>query len=208
MSGPSIWKSKTLRRWTGLGILGLVWLGVMFGAAVPAWRRAQAKNLEIGALEDRLAEMDRWIVAGMWLERSVTINAPQIETAWNNLFPEERNREDLFLELAAVADKSRVTGFRLQEVKDTRMQEDHLWLDRPDGDIAEWMSGPIIGVDLGFYRIKANFRGDYRRVAEFLGGIKKIDRAMSIHSLDVQPDEEGVKVELKLDVYVRETSQS
>ena len=45
-------------------------------------------------------------------------------------------------------------------------------------------------------------------MADFLGGIKKIDRAVSVHSLVVRPDDRGVRVEMKLDVYVRETTQS
>ena len=88
------------------------------------------------------------------------------------------------------------------------MDEDHLWLDRPDGNIGEWMTGRIEGVDLGFYRVKASFRGEFGQVADFLGGIKNIDRAMSVHSLVVRPDDRGVRVEMKLDVYVRETTQS
>ena len=208
MSGSSVWKGKTLRHWAGLSVLVMIWLGVLFGVAGQAFLQAKAKSLEVKDLEIRLAEMDRWIVAGLWLEKSVTANAPQIDKAWNKLFPDQRFREELFLELATAADNAKLDEFHLQEVKDSNMEEDHLWLDRPDGDIDEWMNGQIPGVDLEFYRVQASFSGDFGRVADFLGGIKKIDRAMSVHSLDVQPDDQGVKVKMKLDVYVRETSQS
>ena len=66
----------------------------------------------------------------------------------------------------------------------------------------------IPGVDLEFYRVRASFRADYGRVAAFLGGIDGIERALSVHSLDVRPDGEGVKVELKLDVYLSEAAGS
>jgi hypothetical protein len=208
MTNKKVWQSKRIRRWAGLGTLGIVWLTVLLAGAVPAWRQARAKSLEIQELETQLAEMDRWIVAGLWLERTVTANAPQIESDWNTLFPDGRYREELFLELAAVADDSRVDGFRLQEVTDSKMEEDHLWLDRPDGDIGEWMTGQIDGVDLEFYRVKASFQGEFGQVADFLGGLNSIERAMSVHSLEVKPDDQGVRVEMKLDVYVRETTQS
>lgn len=201
-------KSKPLRRWALWGGLGLVWLVSLLGAAVPAWHEAHSKHLEIQDLEARLSEMDRWTVAGLWLERSVAANTRRIDQSWDRVFPGERDREELFLQLAVVADGARVEDFNLFEVEDSGMQEDHLWLDRPDGDIDEWMSGQIQGVNLGFYRVKASFRGDYQRVARFLGGINSIERAMSIHSLDVQPDDQGVKVEMRLDVYVRETTES
>lgn len=201
-------KPKSVGRWAGVVVVVAVWLVVLVGVAVPRWRTAQAKNREIQHLEAELAQAGEWIVAGKWLEKSVTDNAVRIGNTWERMFPVQRDREGLFLKIAEAADSADIEDLHLTEIRDTAMEEDNLWLGRPDGDIGQWMSGEITGVELGFYRVRAEFRGDLRRVAAFLAGIGSIDRAVSVHSLDMKPDELGLKVEMKLDVYLRKTTQS
>ncbi len=202
------WRSHKLRRGLGTAAVAGVWLAVLLGLALPQLRQARAKHLEIQRLEASLAEADQWIVAGLWLEKSVKANADDVNDSWDRLFPPARQREELFLDLASAADRARIEDLHLIEVEDSGMAEENLWLDRPDGDIEQWMSGEITGVDLDYYRVQARFRGDLRGVAAFLAGVNEIERAVSVHSLEMKPDDNGLKVEMKLDVYIRETTQS
>lgn len=202
------WRAGSLKRWIGVTIVVAAWLGVLIGFAVPQVRTARAKHREIERLEVELAHAGEWIVAGKWLEKSVTENAAPIGNTWNRMFPPTRDREGLFLSIAAAADSASIEDLHLAEIRDTAMDQENLWLDRPDGDIEQWMSGRITGVELDFYRVRAEFRGDLRRVAAFLAGIGRIERAVSVHSLEMKPDELGLKVEMMLDVYIRETTGS
>lgn len=211
MTGPQKMrkpKPTSLGRWVGVAAVVIVWVVVFVGVAVPRLRSAQAKQHEIEDVTLQLAQAGEWISAGKWLERSVADNGIRITDTWNRMFPERRDREGLFLSIAAAADSARIEDLHLTEILDTAMDEDNLWLDRPDGDIQQWMGGEIGGVALDFYRVRAVFRGDLDRVASFLAGIGRIERAVSVHSLDMQPDELGLKVEMKLDVYLSETTGS
>ncbi|MBU2502130.1 hypothetical protein KJ682_12440, partial [bacterium] len=61
-------------------------------------------------------------------------------------------------------------------------------------------------IDLGIYRLKAEFQGDYGDLAGFLGRLQRLDRALSVHNLAVSQYNGKTQVELELDVYVSQTS--
>lgn len=203
------WAGKFKFRWqmgkVAFLVLGIVWFGILVGIAVPAWRQAAQSHQEVQTLEEQLAELDRWAVAGMWLERSLRDKAPEVDRAWSAMFPDQRGREALFLDLAGIADRSGVTDFDLAEFSEPQMEKDNQWLTH----------NPLSSggadqneVQLSFYRVRANFLGDFEQVANFLGGLKEIERAMSVHSLEIESDRQWVRVDLKLDVYVKQSSQS
>lgn len=184
-------------------VLGVLWFAILIGVAVPAWRHAAQRHQEVQALEEQLAELDNWAVAGMWLERSLKEKAPEVNQVWSTMFPEQRNRETLFLDLAGIADRSGVSDFDLAELREPRMEKDNQWLTH----------NPLSSggadqneVQLSFYRVRANFLGDFEQVARFLGGLKQIERAMSVHSMEIEADRQWVRVDLKLDVYVKQSS--
>ena len=192
-------KPKLMRKWplrTIIWSVGVVaWLGVLFGVAIPAWQHAVVQHEEVQALEIELAALDQWTVAGLWLEKSLAPRQAAINPQWDRLFPSETAKGELFLDLARVADKSGVGEFELRE----------LVLD--EGIVVAETGNPD-SLPLSAYRVRASFSGQFAQVAEFLGGLRIIERAVSVHNLAIKPTGEAVQVDLELDVYVSTTDQS
>ncbi len=214
------WVANSKIRWA---LLSVIWLVLLVTVAIPSWQGIRERNVEIHALEDRLATMDDWTVAGMWLEPSVRQRSLPVNAAFSRLFPAERGREELFLSLAKVADASGVEDFGLNEANDFGMDGNDVWNDgtamgtaddpppptgdmpvQPDANLG--LALEIPNIELVTYRVKAHFTGDYKRVAHFMGDLKNIERALKVHSLVVRPEKDGIQVDLELDVYVSQTS--
>lgn len=206
-----------------IAAVALIWAVTLVTVAVPSWRRVVRQHDEIATLERQLDDLDRWTVAGLWLERAVASREPAVNAAWARLFPSERSREELFLDLARVADRSGVEAFALEEMNDMGMSMDDVWsaTDAPEDDMAPPDDAPPTDdgmapmdvavaptVDLDSYRVKATFAGDYARTAAFLGGLIDIERALDVHSLVVRPSRDGILVEMELDIYVSGTTDS
>ena len=212
-------KNKKVR-W---GLMAGVWVFLVVVVVVPTWQGVLSRNNEIQDLETRLATLDDWTVAGMWLAPSVNERTLPVNGAFSRLFPGKREREELFLSLGRVADQSGVEDFSLSESGSTGMAENDVWGDGtamasteqappptdggPTG-AAETMAMNVPTVELSPYRVKAEFSGDYQRIAYFMSGLKNIERALKVHSLVLHPEKDGVQVKLELDVYVSKTSQS
>jgi hypothetical protein len=189
-------------------ILAAAWAVALLLVAVPSWRTAMAHHREVQALEKGLAELDSWTVAGMWLGRSLAERSAATTRQWQEVFPDSRLREDLYLELAGVADRCGVENFSLEEI--------------PSEDVAAFLVSPpeesVFGgsvygvpvevprVSLESYRVKASFAGNYRQAADFLGRMQTIRRALSVHNLVFRPDRDGIRVDMELDVYVSQQS--
>ena len=215
-----LWRRTLVRRL----VLGVVWAVALFGAAIPVWQKSLINQREIEAVEKNLANLDQWTVAGMWLERSVTQREPRVSEIWQRLFPVRRDREQLFLDLARVADHAGVRHFDLIEERGDGMPGADVWQDGSSmGD--EPMGGPGESVEMDMatpgareiempevvmdsYRVKATFHSDYNGTAAFLGGLHTIDRALSLHNLVIRPMGELIQVDMELDVYVSEATES
>ncbi len=187
--------SRVSRRRILWGTGLLVWGGLLFGVALPAWRTAVDQHHEVRALEVRLADLDRWTVAGLWLEKSLGPRQAAINPQWERLFPAEAAKGEFFLDLARAADISGISRFELRE------------LEIPEGTTANSTVADNT-VPLTTYRVKARFLGRYDQVAEFLGGLKVVERAVSVHNLAITPAPGAVQVDLELDVYVSENDES
>lgn len=185
------------RRALVIGCLATVWVAVLVVGAVPAWQRALRQHQEVRQVEEQLGELDRWSVAGLWLEQSLPPREAAVTPVWNRLFPAERRREQLFLDLARVADETGVAKFELQE-----LQADEL------ADESPGMPAEEPAAALGGYRVRARFESDFTGVAGFLGGLDRLDRAIAVHDLEITPAKGAVQVELELDVYVATPKQS
>ena len=198
------WKSRILG-WTTLTV---AWIAILLLVALPAWQKSLAHHREIAQVEAGLAELDSWTVAGKWLELSQAEKGPIIDQAWQQAFPDRRDREQLFLELALVADHSGVDNFNLEE---TVSEGSAAFLVSPPEQ--SLFGGSVYGVpvevpkvELNTYRVKASFTGDYTQTANFMGGLQVIDRALSVHDLVVRPSGDMIKVDLELDIYVSQSS--
>lgn len=222
-----IWQHPLVRRL----VIGAVWAATLFGLAIPAWRHSMVNQREIETLQGDLAAMDQWTVAGMWLERSVAERAPAVDQVWNRLFPAQREREELFLELARIADLSGVRHFDLAEMQSDGMPGGEVWQDGSSMDggmggdmsggmgdgpgeyVEEDMAGGVMEIELptvemDSYRVKARFESDYGGTARFLGGLQTIQRAVGLHSLIARPLGEAIQVDMELDIYVSQSTES
>ncbi len=219
------WLKNSKVRW---GLSMGIWVVIMVVAVVPTWQGVMTRNQEIHDVQVRLATMDEWTVAGMWLAPSVNARTLPVNGAFSRLFPAQRRREEFFLSLAQVADQSGVENFALSESKVSGLMGNDVWGDGsgmaqndnapptaeapPTGDgpsaMGSTMSMNIPKVELLPYRVNAEFSGDYQRIAYFMSGLKNIERAFKVHSLVIHPEKDGVQVKLELDVYVSKTSQS
>jgi len=199
-----VWKRPILV-WIALSS---VWAIALLFVAIPTWRTAIDHHREIQSLEKGLAELDTWTVAGKWLEKSMSQHAVEVEKAWTQTFPSQRNRESLFLDLARVADSSGVDNFNLEEMIS---EGTAAFLVSPPQE--SQFGGSVYGVPvevpqvtMDSYRVKASFRGNYQQATDFLGGLQQIKRALSVHNLVVRPKGDGITVDLELDVYVSQQS--
>lgn len=203
------------RREIAWGAMAAVWCGLLLGVALPGWRQVQQQHGEINQLEQRLADLDRWSVAGLWLEPSVAAREPQVASAWARLFPADRDREQLFLSLAQVADRSGVQAFQLEEITDLDLvpvepDAGYDQADDTDDPVDDWTSqrSPGALVAPAHYHVRASFSGDYGRTAAFLSGLAALERAVSVHRLAIRPARSGLDIELEMKIYVDRTHAS
>lgn len=196
-------------------LVGAVWSVAMLGLALPSWQQTVSRAGQVKTVERDLAALEQWSVAGLWLDKSVAVREPVVNGAWGALFPEGRRRESLFLDLAKVADRSGVADFGLEETEsfeqDASYDPDDMSAGQPV--VANSTSGLDFSTELpevqpSSYRIRARFSGDYQKVAAFLSGLQTIERAVSVQSLIIRPNRDGIAVDLELDVYVSESTQS
>lgn len=192
-------------RWSALAMIWLVAFAVI---AVPSWRKAMSYHREVQELEKGLAELDTWTVAGMWLGKNLGNRADAMERAWTQTFPSGRLREELFLELALVADHSGVAEFKLEEIETEGVAA---FLVSPPQEST--FGGSVYGVPvevprvtLENYRVKASFQGNYQQATRFIGGLQSIKRAVSVHNLVARPGNERITIDLELDIYVSQQS--
>lgn len=204
-------KIRALRTGKVLGItaLAVIWSVLLLGVAVPSWRDVRRQQQEIDALSQELADLDRWTVAGLWLEPVVAARTPGVERAWNRAFPPVRDREQLFLQIAQVADRQGVADFQLQEIDASGSFDMGTWSSAnappsdspPPGDEAMLPDeGPLLTMTP--YVVRASFVADYARTAAFLGGLEAIERTIDVRRLSIRPARSGVTVELELEVPV------
>lgn len=193
--------AKAWRRPSGralaIGAAALLWQGALVVVAVPAWQRALIQHREVRQVESQLEELERWSVAGLWLERTLAPRQEAVIPVWNRLFPAERRCEELFLHLARVADESGVVKFELHE-----LQADEMTGQAPG------VADPEPSAALTGYRVRAQFEGDFAEVAGFLGGLGSLERVVAVHDLEITPAKGAVHVDLELDVYVASTTES
>lgn len=215
---PSDWRKRMpglpgRRRLLAAAAVAL-WTAGLLGLALPAWQRSLRMHREIETVARTLDELEHWSVAGLWLEQAVLRREPEVAGTWARLFPAERRREQLFLDLAEIADRSGVAAFALAEITRGGMP-----IDMPGGyqeqvdDAPPPMDDEGSGAEtptakLDSYRVRARFEGGFDDTAAFLGGLRRIERAVNVTSLVIRPAGPRLAVEMELDVYVAEPTGS
>jgi hypothetical protein len=209
--------------------------GLLLGVALPRWQEVRRQHREIGELQARLADLDRWTVAGLWLAPSLADREPRVAARWEELFPPRRAREELFLDLAAVADRCAVSAFALQEIDATgaavgsdAAEEAWQTVPRDDDDEEEeeeeeeearQAAGGRTAAEAreaaarqatarDRYRVQVRFAADYARTADFLDRLHDLPRAIDVHHLTVQPARTGLDVEMELLIHVSQANAS
>ncbi len=210
-NGKVSWRRWVGRRGLFIG-LGAAWLVLLVTVAIPRMHSALVNHREVQRIERELADLDTWTVAGLWLAPEVAERRAGIEAAWEESFPASRSREELFLEIARIADAVGLREFDLTEMEITgeeagppKLQE-FLEGYLGGGGAVDGMPVTVPRIDLATYRLKAEFQGDYGEVAGFLGRLQRLERALSVHNLAVSKDMGKTRVEMELDVYVSQTS--
>ena len=215
---PENWRTRLPRlpgrRRLLTAAVAALWVAGLLGLALPAWQRSLRMHREIETVDRDLDELEHWSVAGIWLEQAVLQREPAVAGTWSRLFPAERQREQLFLDLAGIADRSGVSAFALAEITRGGMP-----IDMPGGyqeqvddappPMDDEATGPIVPVaKLDSYRVRARFEGGFDHTAAFLGGLRRIERAVNVTSLVIRPSGSRLAVEMELDVYVAEPTGS
>jgi hypothetical protein len=201
-------------RLVGTTALAVVWGVLLLGVAVPSWRTVREQHADIRVLERQLADLDHWTVAGLWLEPIVRAQEPVLTAAWERRFPPERAREQLFLDMAQLADRCGLRRFQLEEIENFGTIDVGTWstTDDEDGPPTDVPAGAPqlapVRIDMNPYLIRTTFVADYSRTAAFLGGLERIDRVIDVRRLAIRPDRVGIEVDIELEVPVSEAVSS
>jgi hypothetical protein len=179
--------------------------------AVPSWRRASEDTRRIEATTARCEALNDWVAAGTWLDASARIWEPAQTQVYERRFPSHKDREQLFLALARVAREAAIEPLELREEAAVE-DEAQLEPEEPTTDPAvEEMVNRFLPETtelppdrLTTYRLTASFAADYRRLARFVGGLQRLDRAVTVRQLDAVPAPGGLTVEMELEFYAQD----
>lgn len=203
---------------TVLIVAASAWIVLVAAGTIPAWNRTRQNAEQLAQTTARQAGMAEWLVAGEWLEGGVQEWEPKLAGEYDRLFPDRRERETLYLELARVARESRIAPLGVREEVDP--DEDWVANDFDDNEGDDWGEesydetsvvanqfavelGELPGVELQSHRLVVEFQADYDRLTRFLAGLREIPRALRVHCVEASPGRDGVAVRMELDFYVQ-----
>lgn len=188
-------------------------LAVLLGGAllalvgVPARRDAAEHARLAQELEEGYLGMERWAMDGESISVAVSEREARVEDLWRRLFPAEKGKDRLFLELARVADASGVADFFLaeagQEMGDGGFaapeagMDDEPPMDDPMDDAA---GGPAVAVE-GFL-VHTRFEADMAGAARFLAGLESVERALQVREIRIREGGRRLIVEMEMEFYV------
>ncbi len=217
MSGHSVVKRLMTGRRIVIVISVLTWSLIFFAGSLPVLKKSIDNRNRITSVSDRMESMNRICVAGVWLEAAVRRLEPPLIDEYDRLFPHEKDCEKLFLELAKIAGKNHIDPFNLHEVTvlsdggGLEEPEDPLDVDSGDQEVSMMIDqfaadiSSLPGSQLETYRLSISFDTDYESMTRFLADLESIERAVTLHSLGVEPGPHGIIAELELDYYAQRT---
>ncbi len=191
-----------------------VWVLLFLAGSLPALDHSYRNDRRLAALDRQAGTLTRWAAAGVWFEAAARLWAPALGAEYERLFPPEKDREQLFLDLARVARNSGITPIDLVEVPSYEIEADQDWSGSADasGQVTEPDLQSLIeemapdlsrlpGSALSTHRIRARFGASYGELAHLLAGLDTIPRAVTLNRLQATPGAQGIDVEMELDFY-------
>jgi hypothetical protein len=209
---PSTWSTRERR--ILFAVSGVIVAATFLLGTLPAWQRAQLNDRQIEKAATRIASLGQWAAAGVWLDASARRWQPAQEARYEQRFPHEKEREQLFLELARVAREAGIEPMQLRELPpredlggpgDGETLEAQL-VDPAVAELVDRFAADTAGLpaaDLQSYRLAANFEADYDRLAKFLGGVGNIERAVTVRELNAVPKLDLIEVALEMEFYAQ-----
>lgn len=195
----------------------LAWGVLFFAGSLPSLKRTLDNGKKIKTVSERIEAMTAISSAGSWLEAVVEKMEPALIKEYDVLFPEKKEREELFLQLASLAGESGIDPFTLREIpildsgggSDGSVDEEAM--DPNDEDMNMMIEEFAVDLsrlpDPGLqpFRLQVDFDSDYERMTRFISGLESIPRALTLHRLDIEPGPSGVKVIMELDCYAQKS---
>lgn len=188
-------------------------LAVLLGGAllalvgVPARRDAVESARLAAELEEGYLGMERWAMDGEAISVAVSEREARVEDLWRRLFPAEKGKDLLFLELARVADASGVADFFLaeagQEMGDGGFAAPEAGMDDGppmDDPMDDAVGGPAVAVE--GYVVRTRFEADMAGAARFLAGLESVERALQVREIRIREGGRRLIVEMEMEFYV------
>jgi hypothetical protein len=197
------------------GLGALLWLLAIGLLVWPALRATREQAATIAALDARAATLAGWS-GGRALPAA---DAARWEAAlgerFEQLFPRERHLEQLFMEIASIANESGVDPVQLRADVGAAYGEGQgeLLSARGAGGEPEALRAladqlglapqSLPASDLRAYRLLVEFDADYANLARFTDALPTLSRAVCVRSLRAGEGLRGVAVQMELEYYVQ-----
>ncbi len=209
---PGTWSTRERRILLAVG--GVIVVATFLLGTLPAWQRAQYNARQIDNASARIASLGQWAAAGAWLEASAHQWQPAQDARYERRFPREKDREQLFLELARVAREAGIEPMQLRELPPLEDPGAVIESESPEEEILDPAVAELVDrfaadtaslptVQLQSYRLAANFETDYDRLARFLGGVGNLERAVTVRELNAVPKQDVIEVALEMEFYAQ-----
>lgn len=192
------------------------WLPFALGALAPlfivhpSWKAARNSAEQAELLELQMQELENWGETGSEILERVRSRSEAAEERWTLLFPESKQVDLLFLELARIADDCELRDFHLAEVaKDMESVEEEEYDDEmmDEGEV-DHDAEVRAAAKLSDFRVEASFYSDLRSAARFLAGLEGIPRAIKVDNVVIRDTGKGLLVELEMELYVSSQTNS
>jgi len=200
-----------------IGLGALLWLLAIACLVWPALRASRRQAAEISALDARAATLAGWSGGRALPAAAAASWEAALGERFELLFPRERRLEQLFMEIATIANESGVDPVQLRaDVGAAAAYSEgigELLKAQGAGGLPEELEALAASLDLAprdlpvsdlrAYRLQVNFDADYEHLARFTDALRTLSRAVCVRNLQVHRGSRGVAVQMELEYYVQ-----
>ena len=200
-----------------IGLGALLWLLAIAFFVWPALRVSRQQAAEISASEARAATLAGWNSGRALPAAEAARWEATLDERFEQLFPRERRLEQLFMEIATIANESGVDPVQLRAAVGAAADgEARGELLRARGATRQPEDLEALAATLGLaphnrpasdlraYRLQVNFDADYEHLARFTDALGTLSRAVCVRNLQARRGSRGVAVQMELEYYVQE----